>query len=637
VRLIDPGASEQDTTRRRAALSEFSLAEAGQTRLLQEVIDAFIAVRLLTTNEIAGTTTIEVSHEALIREWPRLAGWLREARDDIPLQQTISKDATEWEQRNKPGDRLYRGSKLKEARAWARRNTPSGNEVAFLHAGAASRARALVRVIAVVLLLISAMGVAGWFYLNRTPDFTRVTTLNDDGIGSLRWAIANAPVGGTITFNPRLQGTIRLTSGDLNINKSLHIRGLGADILAISSSRSGYQVYVNFSDYVTITGLTFKQSKNVIISNHGTLILSNSTVSGITADGGGGIFNDGKLTITNSTVSGNTASGYGYGGGISNDGGILTLSNSTVSGNTAQWGGGIYNTNSESGGGQDCSSVSPYSLGTLTLSNSTVSDNISNEGGGIDNEGGILTLSNSTILGNKVSVDYNGFDGGGGAIYSSVYKSGCSDLHSTSGRLTLNNSTISGNTSQQGGGIMIGDIQLQSGRYLPIQADLTFSTIYGNTAHGGGDIAIEDGHTDFNGNSTAIKQRSRVKIRNSIVAGDPAHPGPDIVGMLTSYSYNLFQGNSGATFDPATSTQHGTDKTLSVNDLTKLFADPVGPRYNGGLTKTYALALGSPALDQIPLDACHVNSITTDQRNMKRPDDHENACDIGASELNEAA
>jgi len=62
---------------------------------MRETIDSFIAVRLLTTNEVAGTTTIEVSHEALIREWPRLADWLHEARDDIRLQQTISKDAAD--------------------------------------------------------------------------------------------------------------------------------------------------------------------------------------------------------------------------------------------------------------------------------------------------------------------------------------------------------------------------------------------------------------------------------------------------------------------------------------------------------------------------------------------------------------
>ena len=51
--------------RRRAALTEFALADPAATHLLQGTVDTFIAARLLTTNEIAGTTTIEVSHEAL--------------------------------------------------------------------------------------------------------------------------------------------------------------------------------------------------------------------------------------------------------------------------------------------------------------------------------------------------------------------------------------------------------------------------------------------------------------------------------------------------------------------------------------------------------------------------------------------
>jgi WD40 repeat protein len=139
VRLIDPGVTEQDTTRRRASLSEFSLADATETHLLQETADAFIAARLLTTNEVAGITTLEVSHEALIREWPRLAAWLREAREDILLQQAISGDVSDWIRRGRPVDRLYRGTQLAEAQAWAERNTPSKNEVAFLHASAAER------------------------------------------------------------------------------------------------------------------------------------------------------------------------------------------------------------------------------------------------------------------------------------------------------------------------------------------------------------------------------------------------------------------------------------------------------------------------------------------------------------------
>lgn len=84
---------------------------------MREVADAFVAARLLVTNEVAGMTTIEVSHEALIREWARLGGWLREARDDLPIQTAISKDVAEWEKRDKPKDRLYRGSQLKEARS----------------------------------------------------------------------------------------------------------------------------------------------------------------------------------------------------------------------------------------------------------------------------------------------------------------------------------------------------------------------------------------------------------------------------------------------------------------------------------------------------------------------------------------
>ena len=356
VRLIDPGATEQDTTRRRAARSEFSLADAGQTRLLQEVADSFIAARLLTTNEIAGPdiapgklATIEVSHEALIREWPRLAAWLREARDDISHQQNVSQDAAEWEQHNKPGDRLYRGSQLKEARAWTSRNTPSGNEVTFRRAYAANRIRYVASVTVIVLLLLSTTGLIGWF-LTR-PDPTRVTNLQDEGTGSLRQDIALAPPKSTITFDTSLRGTILLSGGDLNIAKDLTIRVPGAGLLSISGGKSGHIVRVVQGASITISGLTFKDDKtlNGFIDNEGTLTLSNSTVSGNTVTGlyseGGGISNYGTLTLSNSTISGNTANS---GGGIAISDHDVTgtvpvhvmLLYCTVYGNTANVGGG---------------------------------------------------------------------------------------------------------------------------------------------------------------------------------------------------------------------------------------------------------------------------------------------------------
>ncbi len=242
-----------------------------------------------------------------------------------------------------------------------------------------------------------------------------------------------------------------------------------------------------------------------------------------------------------------------------------------------------------------------FNCGTLTLNNSTVSDNTAMAGGGIFIQGpsNITTTTTTTTT-------------------------------------TIINSTISDNqASDVGGGIFI-QSSIQSFNPPPIleeliQANLTFSTIFDNTALHGGDIAIQDlTFSPNNANGTPSKQVSQVKIRNSIVAGAPAHLDSDTVGMLTSYGYNLFQDNSGATFDPATRTQHGTDEILSVKELAKLFAAPVGLRDNDGPTRTYALAPGSPALDKIPLAACLVNGISTDQRGVKRPQGAK--CDIGAYE-----
>src|SRR5260221_10173206 len=141
LRLIDPGVSEQDTTRRRAALTELQLPDPQQTALLEGVAQTFIAARLLTTATMAGVPTIEVSHEALIREWTRLSDWLREAREDLRLQKAISEDANEWRRYGQDADRLYRGSQLDEALTWSQRNLPSLDEVAFLQASVAGRVR----------------------------------------------------------------------------------------------------------------------------------------------------------------------------------------------------------------------------------------------------------------------------------------------------------------------------------------------------------------------------------------------------------------------------------------------------------------------------------------------------------------
>ena len=141
LRLIDPGVTEQDTTRSRATPAQLSLPDPHQTHLLQETAAAFIAGRLLTSSTMNGVPILEVSHEALIREWKRLADWLRAARDDILMQKAISEDAADWQRRGRPADRLYRDTHLAEAQTWMERNMPSRDEVEFLQSSLAEQQR----------------------------------------------------------------------------------------------------------------------------------------------------------------------------------------------------------------------------------------------------------------------------------------------------------------------------------------------------------------------------------------------------------------------------------------------------------------------------------------------------------------
>jgi len=73
-------------TRRRAALDTWKDdAEA------QALVEAFVKARLLVAD-----THIEVAHEALLREWPKLAEWIDQRREAFGLLERVRADAKEW-------------------------------------------------------------------------------------------------------------------------------------------------------------------------------------------------------------------------------------------------------------------------------------------------------------------------------------------------------------------------------------------------------------------------------------------------------------------------------------------------------------------------------------------------------------
>ena len=83
-----------------------------------------------------------------------------------------------------------------------------------------------------ILILIALLGAAAVGLPSLRGATITVTTINDNGSGSLRQALAAAVNGDTISFNSSLNGqTITLTSGELLVNKTVALSGPGANSL----------------------------------------------------------------------------------------------------------------------------------------------------------------------------------------------------------------------------------------------------------------------------------------------------------------------------------------------------------------------------------------------------------------------
>ena len=133
------------------------------------------------------------------------------------------------------------------------------------------------------------------------PTTIVVTTLADEDNGSidpcvgsgtsLREAIAFAntdPSGDTITFSPLLKGAIDLSDGPLPaITTNMTIAGPGANVLTIDGQGNSGILSINAGANVTVSGLTLAHGKATSTAaaslNHGTLTLTDCTVSGSTA------------------------------------------------------------------------------------------------------------------------------------------------------------------------------------------------------------------------------------------------------------------------------------------------------------------------------------------------------------------
>ena len=133
-------------TRRRALQSELSAlgsADNSEKAAILKAIEAYGRYRLLTFDRdpITRAATVEVAHESLLRQWPRLRGWLDESRADVRQQRLLASAAGEWLAADRNDSFLLRGGRLEQFSGWARNSTVAltHQEQGFLSASQAAR------------------------------------------------------------------------------------------------------------------------------------------------------------------------------------------------------------------------------------------------------------------------------------------------------------------------------------------------------------------------------------------------------------------------------------------------------------------------------------------------------------------
>jgi WD40 repeat protein len=111
LRLVKIGDTSGEDIRRPAPRPGL----AGTGGMTAAVIDAYTASRLLTQSR----NTVQITHEALLRAWPRLAGWLDDDRAGQLMRQRIEDDAADWDDVRRDPSLLYRGARMQAAAVWA--------------------------------------------------------------------------------------------------------------------------------------------------------------------------------------------------------------------------------------------------------------------------------------------------------------------------------------------------------------------------------------------------------------------------------------------------------------------------------------------------------------------------------------
>jgi len=439
------------------------------------------------------------------------------------------------------------------------------------------------RMLVVVALIIGAA--------NLNAAVISVTSVADNGPGTLRAALANAANGDVIDATG-VSGTILLTSGELFVTKSVFLLGPGPAALAINGNHATRVFHVGSNTVVKIFSLTItnglaagagfpNESGSAVYNDRAVLTLVSCAISGNSFTNGNllgaAIYNDGRtnsatVTIANCTLSGNTGTNggvgavYNYGefGGTA----TVTIVNSTLNSNFGETAGGVYNDGGYGGSA------------TMTIANSVVSNNSSSfEGGGIYNNG--LEGSATLIVSNCIFSGNSAWSYGG-----AIENNGGSGIAT----LTIVNSSFNSNSGFEGAGVF--NDGSDGGLATLIVSNCLFT---GNSSGNNGvyDYGVIANYVENYGNATLMVNNSTLSNNLGVGIDNKAYDsGPASVTTVNS----TISGNLGGVISQGGGAQLTISNSVIDDNSVFGFGGGVGNGYGSQATIIHSLISGNSSV-----------------------------------------
>jgi hypothetical protein len=118
VELTALGEGTEDSARRVPKSKLLSLPGQDAEAVLQILTEE----RLLTVGDADDPDAVAIAHEALIREWGSLRGWVDKRREDIRFERELEHSEEAWRKAGHERAQLLRGGRLQQAIQWRKRN-----------------------------------------------------------------------------------------------------------------------------------------------------------------------------------------------------------------------------------------------------------------------------------------------------------------------------------------------------------------------------------------------------------------------------------------------------------------------------------------------------------------------------------